>query len=146
MKQLLISFSFLIALVMVTDCFAGDTDTTFTISGVITNYKPGKHIYLALYASQEDFNTRNFTDKAWLKKDELPPDSIQYTFSGVKTGYYIIAGYQDCNDDGKLNIGMFGPTEPFRIYKPRYGMFRPKFSKCKFFVNSDIDTAHMALK
>ncbi len=146
MKQLLFSFSFFIIVITVANQYADDTDTTFTISGLITNYKPGKHIYLALYASPEDFNTQKFSNKAWFKKDQLPPDSIRYTFTGVKQGYYIIAGYQDINEDGELNIGIFGPTEPFRIYKPRYGIFRPKFSKCKFFVNCDIDTAHMALK
>ncbi len=127
-------------------CFAQTADTTFIISGTITNFQPGKTIYLALYPTEEDFNNRNCYRKAIFESDKLPPDTADYSFTEVAPGEYIIACYQDVNSDGKINMGLFGPKEPYRIYKPNYGFFGPKFKKCKFKVTGDIDTAHIVLK
>ena len=106
---------------MSTFCFSQTSDTSYTVSGIITNYKPGKSLYFALYASEKDFDQRNFYRKTWFRGDQLPPDTIHYRFTDVAPGEYIIAGYQDMNDDGKLNMWIFGPREPYRIYLPNYG-------------------------
>lgn len=127
-------------------CLAQTPDTAFTISGTITNYQPGKTIYMALYPTEDDFNNRNCYRKAIFEHDKLPHDTADYSFTEVGPGEYIIACYQDVNGDGKINMGLFGPTEPYRIYEPNYGLFGPKFKKCKFKVSSDIDSAHIVLK
>jgi len=125
---------------------AQPADTTFTVSGIITNYKPDKTIYLAMYSSEKDFKERTFYKKLRFIKETAPADSVRYAFTGVETGEYIIAVYQDMNGDGKLNMGFFGPAEPYQMYRRHDGMFAPKFSNCKFTVTGDIDTAHIVLK
>jgi len=37
---------------------------------------------------------------------------MPFVFNDVKAGIYGIRCFQDQNNDGKLNIGMFGPSEP----------------------------------
>jgi uncharacterized protein (DUF2141 family) len=126
--------------------YAQSADTTYSVSGFITHFKPGKTIYLALYASQEDLDTRNFTKKARFPGDSLPTDTVHYRLTGIPKGYYIVAAFQDLNDDIKLTMGLFGPTEPYGIYEPNYGIFGPKFAKCRFYVNKNITTADIVLK
>ncbi len=139
-------FTIFFSLLLFSFCYSQTCDTVYTISGTITNYKPGKSIYFAIYASENDFKQRKFYRKAWFKGNELPPDTIYYKFTDIEEGEYVIAGYQDINGDGKLNMSLFGPVEPYRIYQPNYGIFGPKFDKCKFRVAGDIDTAHIVLK
>jgi uncharacterized protein (DUF2141 family) len=128
-------------------CFAEDSeDTTFTVKGIITNYKPKAALYFAMYPSQKDFKERNFYRKLWYKKDKLPGDTVHFEFTGIQRGYYIIVGYQDMDGNGDINMGLFGPTEPYRVYLPNYGIFGPKFSRCKFLVDRDIDTVTIVFK
>ena len=127
-------------------CIAQTSDTTFTVSGIITNYKPDKTIFMAIYSSEKDFKQRNFYKKLRFRGDKLPADSMRYSFTGVAPGEYIIAAYQDLNGDIKLNMGFFGPTEPYQMYRPHHGIFAPKFSNCKFLLTGDIDTANIVLK
>ncbi len=146
MLYIKIPFAFLILLVVTTLCYGQTPDTTFYIRGTITNYKADKTIYIAMYANADDFKHQKGYKKLRFTGNQLEPDSLPYTFNEVKPGEYIIAVFQDCNGDGKINMGPFGPVEPYRIYKPNYGLFGPKFDKCKFTVNGSIDTAHIALK
>ena len=125
---------------------AQNPDTTYTVGGVITNYKQDKTIYVAMFSNSNDFKQCKPYKKLRFSQNQLPPDTLLFIFSEVDPGEYIIAAYQDINGDNKMNKGLFGPTEPYRIYKPNYGFFVPKFSKCKFIVNYNITTANLALK
>lgn len=146
MKCILISpFLFILSGVLWTG-FPQTSDTTFSIGGIITNYSPNKAIYLAMYSSHEDFKQRKFYKKLRFLQNQVTSDSLRYVFTGVEPGEYIVVAFQDLNGDVKLNMGMFGPVEPYDVYKPNYGIFGPKFSKCKFLVNCDIDTANIVLK
>lgn len=139
--------SFIIILIgILNTAFAQSMDTTYSVRGVITNYKPDKTIYVAMFSNSNDFKQCKPYKKLRFSQNQLPPDTLLFIFSEVEPGEYIIASYQDINGDGKMNKGLFGPTEPYRIYKPNYGLFGPKFSKCKFTVNGNITTADMVLK
>ncbi len=132
-------------------CFSQPDDTvtagqSFTVSGTITNFQPGKTMYFALYTSQENLDNRNFYRKVIFEGHKLQGDSVHFAFTDVVPGEYIIAGYQDINGDGKMNMGLFGPKEPYRIHEPNYGLFGPKFNKCKFRVSGNIDTVIIVLK
>ena len=116
------------------------------MGGFITNYKPDKAVCIALFSSEESFKKTEPYKTLRFANDKLPPDTLHYVFSEVEPGEYIIAAYQDINGDNKMNKGMFGPTEPYRIYKPNYGIFGPKFSKCKFQVKGSVTSANFALK
>lgn len=125
---------------------AQNPDTTFIVGGFITNYKPEKAVCIALFTSDDSFKKCEPYKSLRFANKKLPSDTLHYVFSDVESGEYIIAAYQDMNGDNKMNKGMFGPTEPYRIYKPNYGIFGPKFSKCKFQVKDSITSANFALK
>ncbi len=148
MKHIFFSSFCFIVLLLYGACFAEEPEdtTTYTVKGIITNYKPNATLYFAMYSSQKDFDEQNFYRKLRHLKDQLPKDTIRFEFTGVKKGHYIIAGYQDIDGNGKIKMGWFGPKEPFYIYQPNYGIFAPKFSKCKFLVDQDIDTIKIIFK
>lgn len=143
-SQISILFSLILPLFI--PCYPQKPFNTFTVSGIIVNYKAGKTLYLALYNSEKDFSKQNCFMKLRFFGDKLPADSLSYCFNDVTAGEYIVAAYQDLNDDGKINMTLFGPVEPYYIYKPNYGRFGPKFNKCKFFLNSNITDAHIIFK
>ena len=125
---------------------AQNSDTTYTVGGFITNYIPDKTIYVAMYSNGTDFKQRKPYKKLRFLQNQVLSDTLLYTFPDVEPGEYIIAAYQDINGDNKLNKGLFGPTEPYRIWKPNYGVFGPEFSKCKFTVIKNILDADLVLK
>lgn len=137
---------FIILLGAIYSAFAQNPDTTFSVGGFITNYKPDKAVCIAMFSSNDDFKKCEPYKTLRFANDKLPPDTLLYVFSKVDPGEYIIAAYQDINGDNKMNKGLFGPTEPYRIYKPNYGIFGPKFAKCKFQVSGSITSADFALK
>ncbi|MBD3242785.1 MAG: DUF2141 domain-containing protein [Chitinivibrionales bacterium] len=115
-----------------------------TVSGIITGYEPGKGIYIALYCSEGDFDSGRYCRNLRFVGDELPADTIRYAFENLPTGEYLVACYQDVDGDGAITRGLFGmPKDPYRIYRPNYGFFGPKFSKCRFRVDSSYTTADM---
>jgi uncharacterized protein (DUF2141 family) len=116
----------------------------YTISGIISGYAPGKGVYVALYDSQENFESQRYCRNLRFIGEKLPPDSLRYSFDELPAGEYLVASYQDEDGDGKMTKGFFGiPKEPYRIYRPNYGFFGPKFEKCKFRVDGDYAEAHL---
>lgn len=121
-----------------------ESTSGFVISGVITGYAPQKNLYLALYANGADFDRARFCRSLRFPADSLPKDSIRYRFTNIPPGYYMIASYQDMDDDGIMTRGFMGvPKDPFRIHLPNYGMFGPKFDKCRFHVEADYSKANI---
>ena len=147
MKHYFVLLNCILILFLCTTGYTEDLqDTTYTIKGIITNYKPKAALYFAMYASQKDFDEKNFYRKLRYLENELPGDTVHFEFTGIRHDNYIIAGYQDINGDGEINMGWFGPTEPYAVYLPNYGIFGPKFSKCKFLVDRDIDSIRIVFK
>ena len=119
----------------------------FEICGTVSDYRPGKSIYLALYTGEEDFRKRNYLKALRFTGDRLPPDSVRYCFCDVAAGEYMIACYQDINGDGKLNYGMFGsPVEPYCFFRPFTGVFRPHFDDCSFTVAGPVHDADFGFR
>ena len=116
----------------------------FDISGIISNYKPGKGLYLALYTSEENFREGKYYKTLRFSIGDLPADSVTYCFSGIEPGEYMIACFQDIDDNGKINSGLFGrPSEPYCFYRPYKGIFRPRFNDCKFSITGSVRDANL---
>jgi len=138
--------AFLLALVLSLASADAVADSGFSVSGRVTGYLPGHIVYLALYDSEENFKATRFSASLRFTPDKLPSDTLEYRFKNIKPGEYMIACFQDLNGDRKINIGFFGPTEPYATYRSTTGMFGPKFGKCRFAVDRDIASADMSLK
>ena len=125
--------------------FDAHAEEHFSVGGKITRYRTDKPIYLALYESAEAMKQRQYTQCLRFQAGSFSKDSILYEFKNVPAGEYVVAVFQDYNGDRKLNFGPLGPTEPYRVYRPHYGVFGPDFSNCKFTVNRDFRGADLVL-
>lgn len=118
-----------------TQCVA---DSGGVVSGTIVGYAQGKGVYVALYATEEDFAGEQFCRNARFAGDSLPRDTIRFMFASLPPGDYLVASYQDTDGNKTFTKGLFGmPKEPYRIHRPNYGMFGPKFDACSFEVGTD---------
>ena len=66
--------------------------------------------------------------------------TLSFSFQEVPAGTYAIVGFVDTNGNGKLDTGLFGPTEPwgmsFRASRP---LFRaPRFEEVSFTVPEEV--------
>ncbi len=81
----------------------------------------------------------NFLKKHLLEKTIKADSSIiNFTFE-IPAGEYVVAVYQDLNNNKKLDKGIFSiPTEPYGFsnnYRPF--MSAPKYNGCKFWLARD---------
>jgi len=117
----------------------GVFDGSYTVSGIVTGFKKGYPISVALYDSQENFKKRQYTNAFRFVRDSVTADTLWYTFHKVKEGDYFIVAYQDINEDKKINTNIIGiPSEPYLFYRPIGAFEWPHYMKCKFTVKQDL--------
>ncbi len=81
-----------------------------------------------------------------IKKEELS-QHMAITFQGIKPGRYALRAFIDRNADGRLNRGLFGPTEPWALSwaaLPKHGI--PRFKDVAFHVVNGITNIQMELR
>jgi uncharacterized protein (DUF2141 family) len=72
---------------------------------------------------------------------------ITVSFSGLKAGRYALRAFIDRNGDGRLNVGPFGPTEPWALSwaaAEKRGV--PRFEDVAFQVYSGMNSISMEAK
>lgn len=80
-------------------------------------------IRVALYNSQEDFPSDTFFKGTVKKVDGV---SVRVVFEDVPHGRYAMSVFQDENQNGKLDTGLFGiPKEPYGFSNDVMGTFGP---------------------
>ena len=119
----------------------------FTIEGEISITEMGD-IYIFL-VDEECFKTPLFGIKTLhivIDPEDVRFGRISYKFEDVPEGTYGIRCYQDVNVNGKLDRGLFGPTEPWWMsYQEESHSRFPKFKDIAFPVNSDVDDIQIDL-
>ncbi|MFC1529346.1 DUF2141 domain-containing protein [Gemmatimonadota bacterium] len=80
-------------------------------------------------------------------QEEQREGRVLFQFEGITPGTYGIRVFQDLDGNGRLNRGMFGPTEPWGMSwqgeKPKKW---PKWKSIAFEVTSDIREMVIVLK
>lgn len=79
----------------------------------------------------------------------VPEDrrSVSYRFDEVPPGDYAIRAFLDTNGNENLDFGLFGPREPWGMYRdPRPVLGPPRFRAVAFTVAGDIRDADFALE
>jgi uncharacterized protein (DUF2141 family) len=99
-------------------------------------------------------NEANFGDPDQpLQRQEIIMDKegssqpIALMFQGIEPGHYALRAFIDRNGDGRLNRGLFGPTEPWALswtVLPKHGI--PRFKDVAFQVDSGTTNIQMELK
>jgi uncharacterized protein (DUF2141 family) len=62
---------------------------------------------------------------------------IRYEFSNIPKGTYGIRCFQDLNGNGKLDKGLFGPSEPWALSWRDDKRFPPRFKDISFDLHMD---------
>ncbi|MBN2324044.1 MAG: DUF2141 domain-containing protein [Spirochaetes bacterium] len=126
--------------------FAGTK--TYTVEGEITFNGTG-NIFVSL-VTEELFGKKyeGVREKILVvTENESGSGRIRFSFDGVDTGVYGIRCYQDENENGELDGGLFGPTEPwgmsFRHDRPTRW---PTFENISFEVIEDVRDLTIVLK
>ena len=110
----------------------------YAVSGMVLVKQAGVlHIYLT---DEEQFSVP-LTGIREIRKDleENRKQEIPFSFSDVPEGAYGIRVYVDTNGNGKLDRGLFGPSEPWGMSwqgEPRKGI--PRFEDIAFNVERNI--------
>lgn len=98
---------------------------------------------LAVYDQDE-----GFLETALIWGDQvIDSTTVQYTFDGLKAGFYAVSIFQDENDNGKLDANFMGiPSEPYAFSNNAKGMFGPpSFKDCQFELNQAVKQITISL-
>ena len=108
-----------------------------------------KHIYIFLVDEETSKKPFIGIDTLIIKPNSQAVTNgyIQYAFSNVKKGTYGIRCFQDLNGNGKLDKGLFGPSEPWGLsWNERRTSNWPSFNNFYFFASNDMINVDIRLK
>jgi uncharacterized protein (DUF2141 family) len=111
----------------------------FSIAGEITGASGAHAIRVALW-NEVGFLQKPVTD---LRLDA--GTAARYRFV-VRPGRWAISAYEDRNENGVLDMGLFGPKEPTGFSRPFRGRHKPHFEDVAIPVDHDITDANILLK
>lgn len=107
-------------------------DDTGTITFVMTGLRNDKGTARCALHDKPDAYPRKPAQAAASTSAPIKGGVAACVFSGVRAGAYAISGFHDENDNGKLDIGLFGPTEGWAASNDARGTFGPKFADARF--------------
>lgn len=97
-------------------------------------------ILIAVYGSEADFdNNENAVAQGKVVVNKI--GSYQTTLANIPSGKYVIALFQDVNDNGKLDSNFLGiPKEPYAFSRsPKVKWRAPKYEEVVFDLQSSQD-------
>ncbi len=73
--------------------------------------------------------------------------SVEFRIEGVPSGTYAVRAFLDSNGNRELDMGMFGPKEPWGVYRASGRITGPpRFRSLAFEVSSDVKDADFELR
>jgi uncharacterized protein (DUF2141 family) len=139
-KPLLVPYLWLFVVVaMVSGLPAAAQQATVAISGKIIGASGNHPVYVALWDSS------GFLTKPSQQIRLDPHSAPQFQFH-VASGAWAISAYEDENENGKLDFGIFAPKEPSGFWRPFHGWHKPRFSEVSSTVGSDVSNADIELR
>jgi uncharacterized protein (DUF2141 family) len=103
-----------------------------SITFVMTSLRNDKGIARCALHDKEDAFPRKPEQAVATTSAPIKGGSATCVFTGVRPGTYAISGFHDENDNGRLDMGLFGPTEGWAASNDARGAFGPKFKDAKF--------------
>ena len=110
-----------------------------TISGKVIGAS-GKHpVYVALW------DARGFLSKPVQQIRLETHAAAEFQFH-VPAGEWALSAYEDVNENGILDMGVFGPKEPSGFWRPFHAWRKPRFSDVGVHVTGGETKADIALQ
>jgi uncharacterized protein (DUF2141 family) len=123
------------------------TGATVRIGGLVTFKKNGP-LFLRLIDLDEAKRERVVREQVIeIQADGLARGSLRYEFAGLAPGRYAVKCFQDRNGNKKIDIGLFGPKEPWATYRlARPKMRAPRFEEMAFEAWTDVLDADLVMR
>jgi uncharacterized protein (DUF2141 family) len=112
---------------------------TVTISGEVVGASGNHTVYVALWAE------RGFLVQPIQQRRINAGDETRFRFV-VATGQWAISAFEDRNENGVLDMGLFGPKEPNGFSRSFRGRHKPRFDEVSVAVEHDTSEVVVALK
>jgi uncharacterized protein (DUF2141 family) len=109
-----------------------------TISGQITGASGNHPVYVAVW------DAAGFLSHPWQQVRIGPHSSTAFRFQ-VPAGNWAVSAYEDENENGKLDMGMFGPKEPSGFWRPFHAWRKPRFTDVSSAIDKDVSGADIQL-
>ena len=120
----------------------------FTVGGEVIFKKTGD-LYIRL-VNEEEFDGHkesSFRSVLNVGPEEIKKGKTPFLFQKVPRGIYAIRCFQDVAGNKKLDMGPFGPKEPWGMYRSKRPTFRgPEFEEISFTVNRVMTDIHIEVK
>ena len=116
----------------------------YSVSGFVTGCSSKHAIHVTLY-DEASFKDMTAIKESIYEPTESEECKVPFTLNTSK-GSYIIAAFEDENNNKKLDFFFFIPKEPSGFFRKFSGMSAPKFEKLKFDVDGDFIGADVELQ
>jgi len=137
-----VSISIIIVLFLLTKA-AFPQNNSGTITGSIKHSAEAK-IYVFL-TNENTFGTPFTGIQKLVLEPEKRKGTINFRFENITYGKYCIRCFQDKNNNGKLDKGLFGPSEPWCLSWKSKKKFPFGFSDVEFELKSECKNINLGL-
>jgi uncharacterized protein (DUF2141 family) len=110
-----------------------------TISGRVDGTSGKSPVYIALWQSD------GFLERP-VRQVRIEAGAVPDFSFAVAPGRWVVSAFEDRNQNGVLDMGLFGPKEPTGFWRPFTGWRKPKFEDVAMLVSRDIRDAKIPLK
>lgn len=121
--------------------------TTVTIGGEARFEKNGPVFFqlLALNASAEEVVAREQIITP--TSEDLTRRRLRFAFADLVPGRYALKAFQDTNGNGRIDISLFGPKEPWATHRPARPKLRPpRFEEMAFEATASVTDIELVLR
>jgi uncharacterized protein (DUF2141 family) len=119
------------------------------VSGSVGEIPQDGTLYVAIY-DEKGWESPQETATGYFQGTSYEVDGrrvVRYRFEDLSPGRYAIRAFLDTNGTGELEMGLFGPREPWGLYRdPGRLVGPPEFADVSFTVESDIHGADFRLR
>jgi uncharacterized protein (DUF2141 family) len=148
---LVLIFCFLLGALLTAQNLSAQSSRTGTIRGRLLAPEDGQ-VILAL-RTEEDFGKQDIEPQYFLLLELRGPRNsdqkywLDFEFTNIPYGEYAIASFLDKNENQSLDIGLFGPTEPWGFSNnPRPALRGPNWDEVVIVLNSASISVPMILE
>lgn len=120
-------------------CFGQAAAPTFHLSGKVIGGSGEHAIHVALWGAA------GFLQKP-VQEIVIEPGAATDFHFDVRGGLWALSAFEDENDNGKLDMGMFGPKEPSGFWRPFHAWRKPRFDDVETEVGKDVEGIEIRVK
>ncbi|MFP4566861.1 MAG: DUF2141 domain-containing protein [Spirochaetaceae bacterium] len=119
------------------------------VAGTISGIEEDGELFVAIFDEQGWAAVPDFTE-GFVEGRSYRVESgsrVRFRIEGVPNGTYAVRAFLDSNGNQELDMGAFGPKEPWGVYKASGRIVGPpRFDHLAFEVSSDVKDADFELR